>query len=178
MLSTGPQITQLVSIASIPNSDGICIEIFFHGLEQNHYKCWLGPKQALPMIYVDDVIDATMKFLKAPKSQLKRQVYNLAGISFTPEMLAREVEKLMPGFTIEYEPCARRAQIAEQWPQSIDDTEAREDWGWKYEITMYDLAKKILDNIDDKYKQEVHHRNDDQISSSENKEDPLKVQVC
>ena len=84
------------------------------------------------MIYVDDEIRATIEFLKAPKQNLNRQVYNLGGISFTPEKLAAEVSKLIPGFTINYEPCARRSKIAEQWPRSIDDKEAQNDWGWKY----------------------------------------------
>jgi len=82
--------------------------------------------------------------LKAPKTNLTRQVYNLAGISFNPEMLSDEVKKLIPGFTIKYEPCERRSQIAEQWPRSLDDTPAREDWGWKYDISMYELANKIF----------------------------------
>jgi hypothetical protein len=82
-LSTGLLITQQVSMPFSLNT--VSIEIFFHALEKNHYDCWLGPKQALPMIYVDDVIKATIQFLKAPKSDLKRQVYNLGGMSFTPE---------------------------------------------------------------------------------------------
>ena len=82
-LSTGLLITQQVSMPFSLNT--VSIEIFFHALEKNHYDCWLGPKQALPMIYVDDVIKATIQFLKAPKSDLKRQVYNLSGMSFTPE---------------------------------------------------------------------------------------------
>ena len=65
------------------------------------------------MIYVDDCINATLQFLKAPKKDLKRQVYNLAGISFTPEMLVAEVEKLIPGFQVNYDPCQRRSAIAE-----------------------------------------------------------------
>jgi len=63
-------------------------EIFFHALESNQYKCWLQKDQALPMIYIDDCVDATMKYLRADKSTLKRNVYNLAGISFTPEGFA------------------------------------------------------------------------------------------
>lgn len=68
------------------------IEIFFHALETNFYKCPLGPKQALPMIYIDDCIEATVKYLKAPKANLKRCVYNLGGISFTPEEFISEVQ--------------------------------------------------------------------------------------
>ena len=73
-------------------------EIFFHALETGQYKCWLREDQAMPMIYIDDCIDATMKYLKADKADLKRNVYNLAGISFNPDMLQKEVKKLIPGF--------------------------------------------------------------------------------
>jgi nucleoside-diphosphate-sugar epimerase len=131
------------------------IEIFFQALEKNHYDCWLSKDQALPMIYVDDCIRATLDFLKAPKSKLKRQVYNLAGISFTPEMLVAEVQKLIPGFTVNYDPCQRRSKIAASWPRSIDDIEAQKDWGWKYQDSMYELAFKILNNIDDQYKTNI-----------------------
>ena len=89
MPSTAPQTIQLVSCLEIlPFPD---VEIFFHALESNHYNCWLPKEQALPMIYIDDCVDATIKYLKAPKSQLQRSVYNLAGVSFTPEMLGTEV---------------------------------------------------------------------------------------
>jgi nucleoside-diphosphate-sugar epimerase len=107
------------------------------------------------MIYVDDCIRATIDFLKAPKSNLNRQVYNLAGISFTPEMLVAEVQKLIPGFTVNYDPCPHRSKIASQWPRSIDDQEAQNDWGWKYQDSMYELAFKILTNIDDQYKTSI-----------------------
>ena len=72
-------------------------EIFFHALENRYYKCWLGPKTALPMMYIDDCIEATMLYLKADPNSLTRHVYNLAGISFTPAEFSREVQRLIPG---------------------------------------------------------------------------------
>lgn len=111
-------------------------EIFFHALENNHYDCWLDAKQALPMIYVDDCIKATIQFLKADQKNLKRQVYNLGGISFTPEMLAAEIKDLIPGCEITYKPCPVKSAIAAQWPRSIDDADAATDWGWRYNPTM------------------------------------------
>lgn len=99
-------------------------EIFFHALEKGHYDCWLGPKQALPMMYIDDCIDATIRFLKADPNKLNRCIFNLAGISFTPEELIDAVEKLIPGFTHSYIPDPRQA-IAHNWPKSIDDTDSR-----------------------------------------------------
>ena len=122
-------------------------EIFFHALENRYYKCWLSPTAALPMMYIDDCVDATVRFLKADPNQLKRHVYNLAGISFTPEELAYEVKRLIPGTVIEYEP-DYRDQIAEQWPKSIDDTDSRIHWNWEYQISTFQLAEKILNGID------------------------------
>lgn len=83
-------------------------EIFFHALENRYYKCWLGRKTALPMMYIDDCIDATVRYLKADPNCLKRHVYNLAGISFTPEEFCSEVQRLIPGTEVVYEPDFRQ----------------------------------------------------------------------
>jgi threonine 3-dehydrogenase len=79
-------------------------EIFFHLLETGHYKCFLKEDAALPMMYIDDCIDATVKFMKADPNKLLRSTYNLAGISFTPKELADACDKLMPGRKVTYEP--------------------------------------------------------------------------
>ena len=146
---TEQQITRQVSMIHTVYS----LEIFFHALEKGEYKCWLNKDQALPMIYIDDCIDATIKYLKADAHNLKRSVYNLAGISFTPEMLATEVMKLIPGLEVSYEPCSTRSKIAASWPKALDDSFAQKEWGWSYDVNMFDLAQKILDNIDPEYKQ-------------------------
>jgi threonine 3-dehydrogenase len=126
-------------------------EIFFHALEKGAYKCWLGPKTNLPMIYIDDCIAGTIQFLKADGAKLKRKVYNMAGISFNPEELAASIKKMLPEFQVSYEPDFRQ-KIADSWPKSIDDSESKKDWGWSYDVSVDDLAKKILDGIDPQYK--------------------------
>jgi len=105
------------------------------------------------MIYIDECIDATIQYLKADKKNLKRNAYNLAGVAFTPEQLAVEITKLIPGFTIDYKPCPNRSPIAGSWPRSIDDSCAQNDWDWKYNPTLYELAHKILTKIDGSYKE-------------------------
>ena len=70
-------------------------------------------------------------------------------------MLVAEVQKLIPGFTVNYDPCPIRSEIAASWPRSIDDIEAQNDWGWKYQDSMYELSFKILDNIDVQYKTSI-----------------------
>ncbi|CDW71851.1 nad-dependent epimerase [Stylonychia lemnae] len=127
-------------------------QIFFEALEKGHYKCFLGPKSDLPMIYIDDCIQGTIDFLKADSTKLKRRTYNMAGISFNPEQLAASLQKLLPNFEIQYEPDFRQ-KIADAWPKSIDDSNAQKDWGWSYNVTVDDLAQKIFDGIDEQYKQ-------------------------
>ena len=128
-------------------------EIFFELLEKGEYACFLKPDVGLPMIYVDDCIKATVQYLKTDPNKLRRPVYNLAGISFTPAELAEAIHKLniVPGAKITYEPDYRQ-KIAESWPTSLDDSTSKQDWNWSYDVTVYDLAKKIWDGIDPKYK--------------------------
>lgn len=104
------------------------------------------------MIYVDDCISATVQFLKADQSTLKRNVYNLAGISFSPEQLVEACQRLIPGFKVDFLPCPVRSKIADSWPRSLDDTYARQEWGHTYDISTYELAHKILSNIKPEYK--------------------------
>jgi nucleoside-diphosphate-sugar epimerase len=85
--------------------------------------------------------------LKADGAKLKRKVYNMAGISFTPEQLTASIKKMIPDFEVTYEPDFRQ-KIADAWPKSIDDNESKNDWGWSYDVTVDELAKKILDGID------------------------------
>ena len=122
-------------------------EVFFHALENRYYKCPLKKETALPMIYIDDCVEATVKYLKADPNRLLNHVYNLAGISFTAEEFCSEVQKLIPGTVVDYVPDIRQ-DIAEQWPKSIDDTLSRIHWNWEYKLSTYELAEKILTNID------------------------------
>lgn len=126
-------------------------EIFFELLEKGHYACFLKEDSALPMMYIDDCIDATVMFLKADPANLKRSVYNLGGISVIPKEFCEAVMRLMPNTTVSYEPDYRDA-IAQQWPMKLDDSTSEEDWGWKYNVNMDSLAKKIYDGIDASYK--------------------------
>jgi len=114
-------------------------EIFFEILEKNHYACFVKEDASMPMIYLDDCIDAIVMFLKADPSSLKRTVYNLGGIKVVPKEFCDATLKLFPGSTVSYEPDYRQA-IAEQWPMCLDDSTSKEDWGWNYDVTVSDLA--------------------------------------
>ena len=99
------------------------------------------------MIYIDDAIRATLELMDAPANQLRiRTSYNLAGMSFSPEALAAEIKNHLPDFQINYTPDSRQ-KIADQWPQSIDDQYAREDWGWKSKFDLANMVSAMVNHL-------------------------------
>lgn len=124
-----------------PPGDGTTeysVHIFYGAIKDKKYTIFLKEDARLPMMYIDDAIEGTIALMEAPSENITiRTSYNFGAISFTPAELAEEVKKLVPGFTYDYSPDARQ-KIAESWPQSIDDSQARADWGWK---PRYDLVK-------------------------------------
>ncbi len=114
------------------------VEIFYEAIRAGKYECFLSEDTLLPMMFMPDAIRATIDLVEAPAEKVKiRSSYNLSGISFDPKELTAEIKKHIPEFAVTYKPDFRQ-QIAESWPGSIDDAEARADWGWKHE---YDIAK-------------------------------------
>ena len=101
----------------------------------------------LPMMFMDDAIKATIDIMQAKKEDIKiRSSYNLAAISFSPKEIAEAIQKHLPEFTINYKPDFRQ-QIAESWPNSIDDNEARKDWNWKHQYSLEDLTIEMIKNL-------------------------------
>src|SRR5690348_4503538 len=120
----------LISYKSEPGggTTDYAVEIFHDALEEKHYECFLKKDTYLPMMYMPDAIRATIELMEAPESNINiRTSYNISGMSFSPEEIAKEIEKKIPGFTISYKPDYRQ-QIADSWPESIDDSVARKDW--------------------------------------------------
>ena len=114
------------------------VEIFYEAIRTGKYECFLTENTALPMMFMPDAIRGTIDLMETAPDNVKiRSSYNLSGISFNPKELAQEIKKHIPEFTISYKPDFRQ-QIAESWPESIDDTAAQNDWGWKQE---YDISK-------------------------------------
>jgi len=122
------------------------VDIFYHALREGKYTCFLKPDSRLPMLYMPDCLEGTIAFLTAPDNKLSQRVYNLAAISFTPHELAEAIKKRMPKFVIEYKPDFRQ-QIADSWPQSIDDSKARQDWGWKHNFGLQEMVDDMLKKI-------------------------------
>ena len=123
------------------------VEIFYEAVEQGKYTSFISENTAMPMLYIDDAINATLKLMKAPKENLSvRSSYNLGGLSFTPKELAEEIKKEMPDFEIDYQPDFRQA-IADSWPASIDDSIAKKDWGLTYDFDISAMTKDMLKNL-------------------------------
>lgn len=121
------------------------VHIFHEALKKGSYQSFLSAGTALPMMYMDDAIRATITLMDAPAGKLSiRSSYNLAGISFTPEQLADEIKKHVPAFGISYADHDPRQAIADSWPKSIDDSYAQKDWSWRLE---YDLPKMVTDML-------------------------------
>lgn len=140
----------LISYTSLPGggTTDYAVDIFYHAKKTNNYTCFLKKDTALPMMYMEDAIRATIQLMKSPAEQIKiRTAYNLAGISFTPEDLANAIAAKQSGFGINYAPDFRQA-IADSWPNSIDDEHARNDWGWKIEYDLTKMVDVMLQNVD------------------------------
>jgi len=126
------------------------IHIFYGAIKDNAYTCFLKPDAVLPMMYLDDAIRGTIELMAADADKISvRTSYNFAAVSFSPEQLAAEVAKLSPGFQMKYEPDFRQ-QIAESWPKTIDDSQAREDWGWTHVYGLEEMAQELYEKIKQK----------------------------
>jgi nucleoside-diphosphate-sugar epimerase len=123
------------------------VHIYHEALKNKKYECFLSADTELPMMYMPDALKATITLMEAPAEQVKiRSSYNVAGMSFNPEEIAAEIRKYIPDFTISYNPDFRQA-IANSWPQSIDDTQAKADWGWKPQYDLAGMTKDMLENL-------------------------------
>lgn len=119
------------------------VHIYHEAIKQQQYECFLSENTTLPMMYMPDAIKATLDLMHADADKVKiRSAYNLSGMSFSPKEIALEICNHYPDFKITYKPDSRQ-QIADSWPQSIDDSAAQNDWGWHAE---YDL-KKMSDDM-------------------------------
>lgn len=123
------------------------VDIYHKALKKGRFECFLSEHTKLPMMYMDDAINATVQIMQAPTDSVKiRSSYNLAGVSFTPEEVALEIKKHLPNFKITYQSDFRQ-KIADSWPASIDDSSARTDWGWHHQFDLASITKEMLENI-------------------------------
>lgn len=139
----------LISYKSLPGggTTDYAVDIFYQAKKSGNFECFLKEDTALPMMFMEDAIHATLQLMDAPSEQIKiRSAYNLAGISFNPKTLSDEIKKHMPEFAISYAPDFRQA-IADSWPNSIDDSYAQKDWGWQHKYDLAALVDVMLKNV-------------------------------
>jgi nucleoside-diphosphate-sugar epimerase len=143
----------IVSSETLPGggTTDYSVEIFYEAIRKKYYKCFLNELTKLPMLYMPDCIDGMIQLMEADPASLTRRTYNITGMSFTPLELSDEIRNFIPEFKIDYKPDFRQG-IADTWPESLDDSHARKDWGWnpKYDITR--MAVDMLAKLQAKLK--------------------------
>ncbi|MFM7473861.1 MAG: NAD-dependent epimerase/dehydratase family protein [Crocinitomicaceae bacterium] len=140
----------LISYKSPPGggTTDYAVDIFYKAKASKAFISFLSENTALPMMFMDDAIRATIELMNAPSESIKiRSAYNLGGISFTPKQLGEAITKVIPDFQISYVPDFRQ-EIADSWPNSIDDSEAKKDWNWKHQYDLEGLVNIMLANVD------------------------------
>ena len=123
------------------------VAIFYDAIQKGHYRCFVREDTVLPMLYMPDCIAAAASLMSSPKEKVRRHDgYNLAGMSFSAGDLAEAIMRRMPSFTVEYRP-DNRQQIADSWPMSLDDSEARRDWGWSPKYGLETMTDEMLSRL-------------------------------
>jgi len=139
----------LIGWKSVPGggTTDYAVHIFHEALKKGSYESFLSEDTVLPMMHMEDAIRATIEIMQAPAENIKiRGSYNLSGLSFSPKEIAAEIKTHIPDFKITYKPDFRQA-IADSWPKSINDKEAREHWGWKENYDLKKLVENMLTNL-------------------------------
>lgn len=123
------------------------VDIYLKALEDKKYECYISENTHLPMMYMEDALNATVLLMQADAKDIKiRNGYNLAAMSFTPKEMASEIKKHIPDFEITYKPDFRE-EIADSWPNSIDDSQARKDWNWQHKFDLKAMTEDILKSL-------------------------------
>jgi nucleoside-diphosphate-sugar epimerase len=138
----------IISYKALPGggTTDYAVAIFYDAIEKGEYECFVSEDTTLPMMYMDDAVKATIDLMEADPAKLTvRTSYNLAAISFTAEELAAEINKTLP-VSVTYKPDHRQA-IANSWPKSIDDSQARQDWGWQHEYNLPKMTEVMLNEL-------------------------------
>ena len=143
----------IISYQSIPSggTTDYAVEIFHAAIKGEMYKCFLKEQTRLPMMYIDDAIRGTIELMEADAKAINvRYGYNLAAMSFTPEEIYHSILNYYPDFKIEYEPDFRQ-EIASSWTESIDDSAARNDWGWKENYDLESMVQIMIEELRKQY---------------------------
>ena len=130
-------------------SGDFLIEMFFEGLKHKVYNCFVTENTEMPAIFIDDLIIGTMNFIETDREKLSTSVYNIQGCSIKAGELAEEIRNYIPDLKVNYESDFRQ-KIVDSWPNSIDDSVAKKDWGWKPFFDLKNMAKTMIDQVKEK----------------------------
>jgi len=149
----GVRFPGLISYVAEPGggTTDYAVEIFYEAYKHKKYTCYLKDDTYLDMMYMPDALRAMIELMEADGSKLKhRNAFNITAMNFTPEQIAAEIRKHIPEFEISYEVDPVRQEIADSWPNYMDDTAAREEWGWKPEYDLTTMTNDMLAKIPEK----------------------------
>ncbi len=138
----------IISSETLPGggTTDYAVEIFYEAIKSKKYTCFLRENTVLPMMYMPDCTKCMIDLLEADPSTLKRHVYNVTGMSFSAGELAVEIKKHIPEFTVEYKPDFRQ-EIADSWPKTIDDSLARQEWGWAPQFNLGAMTQDMIEKL-------------------------------
>ena len=149
----GVRFPGIISYVTLPGggTTDYSVEIFYEALKHRRYTCYLKPDTYMDMMYMPDAIKAAIDIMEAdPKKLLHRNAFNVTAMSFAPEKIANEIKRYIPDFVIEYNIDPVRQAIADSWPNKMDDSAAREEWGWKPSYNLASMTKDMLEKLSKK----------------------------
>lgn len=147
----------IIGYESLPGggTTDYAVEIYHQAVKKEPFTCFLNADTRLPMLYMPDAIRATIELMKAPKEQIRvRTSYNLAGMTFSPSEVVEAIRDFYPHFKVDYKPDFRQ-EIADSWSSSIDDSQARRDWGWQPEFDLPAMTKDMIEHLRLQYVQQA-----------------------
>ena len=151
----------IISYKTLPGggTTDYAVEIYHKAITDMSYTSFLSSETELPMMFMEDAINATLKLMEAPSKSISiRSSYNLAALSFTPKQLEKSIKGFLPAFQVSYSPDFRQA-IADSWPSSIDDSIARKDWGWQHRFDIIRMTKVMLKELKNYYHSDIEFLN-------------------
>ncbi|MCL4119045.1 UNVERIFIED_CONTAM: hypothetical protein GTU68_017850 [Idotea baltica] len=149
----------LIGYQSLPGggTTDYAVDIYHKAVKQEVFTCYLKPDTKMPMMFIDDAVRATLELMEAPKKNITiRTSYNLQGVSFSPSQVTASIKKYYPNFQITYNP-DHRQKIADSWPISLNDTQARAHWNWNPNYTLEDITIEMIHQLEKQYQSEIEN---------------------
>jgi nucleoside-diphosphate-sugar epimerase len=143
----------IISYVTLPGggTTDYSVEIFYEALKHRKYTCYLKEGTYIDMMYMPDAIKAAIDIMEADSNKLlHRNAFNVTAMSFAPEDVANEIKKYIPDFVMEYEIDPVRQAIADSWPNKMDDSAARNEWGWEPGYDLGSMTKDMLEKLSKK----------------------------